>query len=203
MFKQDSSESRLPSKKSVEEIRRQMKDLGIDSITLSNGENIPDVGTKVSYIVKDSVERLSKASPKNVQEIAASQIQLLNSYYDLILDQARRSFRWALIAAGVGLIFLLGAVGLLLLCEIKNIAVFSLIGGSIVEVISGVNFYLYGKTSSQLANFHTRLDLTQRFLLANSLSECLEGEYKQKARSELIRAIVGLDSKAVDKTKAS
>ncbi len=76
----------------------------------------------------------------------------------------------------------------------QNVAVVSLISGALIEVISGINFYLYGKTSVQLADFQTRLDVTQRFLLANSMCESLEGDYKQKARSELIRTIAGVNT---------
>lgn len=147
-----------------------------------------------NLVIAPPLDRLSKADRDDVQEIAASQIELLSAYHNLVLDQARRSFRWALVAAGVGLAFFLGAVGFLLLRELQNVAVVSLISGALIEVISGINFYLYGKTSVQLADFQTRLDVTQRFLLANSICESLEGDYKQKARSELIRTIAGVSS---------
>ena len=152
------------------------------------------VGHKVSYSVADSVERLSKADPENVQEIAASQIQLLTTYYQISLDQARRSFRWALAAAGIGLIFFLAAVGFLLFNQqSQGVATASIISGSLIEVISGINFYLYGKTSAQFAEFHTRLGHTQRYLLANSLCEGLDGDFKQQARVDLVKAIGGVE----------
>lgn len=155
---------------------------------------ISRVGHKVSYSVADSVERLSKADPKDVQEIAASQIQLLTSYYEISLDQARRSFLWALVAAGVGLIFFLAAIGFLLFYQqSQGIATASIISGSLIEVISAINFYLYGKTSAQFAEFHTRLGHTQRYLLANSLCESLEGEFKQQARADLVKVIGGIE----------
>jgi hypothetical protein len=140
-----------------------------------------------------AVDRLSKAHPGDVQEIAASQIQLLTSYYDLVLGQARRSFRWALIAAGIGLGFFLASLAFLLLMQLQNVATVSLISGALIEVISAINFYLYKTTSDQLANFHTRLDLTQRFLLANSICDSLEGDIKSKARYEIIKTITGLE----------
>jgi hypothetical protein len=152
------------------------------------------VGHKVSHSVSDSVERLSKANPKDVQEIAASQIQLLNSYYHISLDQARRSFYSALAAAGIGLIFFLAAIGFLLFKQpSEGVASASIISGSLVEVISAINFYLYGKTSAQFAEFHTRLGHTQRYLLANSLCEGLEGDFKQQARVDLVKAIGGVE----------
>ena len=43
-------------------------------------------------LVSAEANRLSKANPEDIQEIAASQIKLLASYYDLVLGQARKSF---------------------------------------------------------------------------------------------------------------
>lgn len=137
----------------------------------------------------DSLYRLSKADRADVQAIAASQIELLSTYHTVVLDQARRSFRWALTATGIGLGFFLAAVGFLLFGELQSVAVVSVMSAVLVEVIAGLNFYLYGKTTVQLADFQTRLDSTQRFLLANSICESLEGDAKHKARRELIRAI--------------
>jgi len=155
-----------------------------------------DITSGYPNVVWGSLDRLSKADRADVQEIAASQIQLLTAYHTLVLDQARRSFRWALIAAGVGLGFFLAAVGFLVYQQLANVAVVSLVSGALVEVISGINFYLYGKTSAQLAEFQNRLDATQRFLLANSICESLQGETKQQARWELIRAIARVNTEA-------
>jgi len=141
------------------------------------------------FFGSDAVERISKAKPSDVQEIAASQIQLLLGYYKLILDQARKSFMWALIAAGVGLVFFLAAVGFIIYLNAGNAATISIISGGLVEVISAINFYLYSKTSGHLADFHNKLEGTQRYLLANSICESLDGSNKQAARVELVRAI--------------
>ena len=64
-----------------------------------------------------------------------------------------------------------------------------LIAGAVVEVVSGVVFYLYGKTSSQLSIFHSRLEVLQRYLLANSICESLDGEARNTARAALIQEI--------------
>jgi len=112
-------------------------------------------------------------------------------YHDLVLEQARRSFRWALVSAIFGFLFFIAAVIFLLLQQPQNIATVSLISGALVEVISTINFYLYGKASTQLSDFQIRLDVTQRFLLANSVCEGLEGETKLNSRADLVRAIAG------------
>ena len=106
------------------------------------------------------------------------------------------SFRWAIIAAVVGLAFFLGAILFLLNSQNQSIATISIVGGTLVEVISGINFFLYGKTTTQLAYFHQKLDQTQRFLLANSICESLKGDEKEKSRSRLVTIIAttGTDS---------
>ena len=71
----------------------------------------------------------------------------------------------------------------------QEIAVISIISGSLIEVISGINFYLYGKTTSQMSEFQTRLEMIQRYLLANSICEGLKGDHKQESRKELVRVI--------------
>lgn len=150
----------------------------------------------ITHMYSQPLERLSKADPSKVQEIAASQIELLSIYHKLVLEQARRSFRWAIIAAGIGFCFFLASVAFLLFQQPQNLAVISLISGALVQIISAINFYLYGRTSAQLADFQIRLDQTQRFLLANSVCEGLDGEYKQQSRAELSARFLGYSPQA-------
>ena len=158
------------------------------------GEAKPNLNivTGATHVYQVPLEKLSKADPANVQEIAASQIELLSNYHQEVLGQAKNSFRWALIAAGVGLIFFLIAIAFVIYQQSLEVATIGVISGALIEFISAINFYLYGKTASQMAEFQERLDRTQRFLIANSLCESLEGEIKHKARSELIKIIAGI-----------
>ena len=134
-------------------------------------------------------DQLADTHPGDVQRIAASQIDLLTNYYNTVLQQATMSFRSALIAAGVGLSFFIGAIVFLLVTQSQAIAAISVISGALVEVIAGINFYLYNKTTVQLSNFHQHLDQTQRFLLANSMCEAIEGETKQTTRASIVNTI--------------
>lgn len=127
-----------------------------------------------------SIKRLSEADTKDVRSVAAAQIEMLSEFYQLSLSQASRSFRWALVASVVGLLFVLAAM------LFKEVETASLIGAGLIEFIAGVNFYLYGKTLSQLNLFQGRLEVTQRFLVANSLSETLGDDYRDKTRAQLI-----------------
>lgn len=164
---------------------------------LSRSSDSPSARTPDSSIAlyRLPIERLSKADPANVQQIAASQIELLSNYHQEVLSQAKKSFFWALIAAVAGFSFFLLTLFFIARPqqeEKSELALVSTVGGVLIEVISAINFYLYGKASLQMADFQKRLDRTQRFLLANSICESLEGDSKQQARSELIRVIAGL-----------
>jgi hypothetical protein len=128
-------------------------------------------------------------TPENVQQVAASQLALSTNYYENVLTQARRSFIAAIISATVGLIFFIAAVSIFLIHNDLRAGTVSAISGGIVEVISGLNFWLYGRTASRLNSFHIRLDQTQKFLLANSISTKLTGEAHDAALTDLIKSM--------------
>ena len=72
----------------------------------------------------------------------------------------------------------------------RALAGVSVVAGTLVELISGLNFVLYGKASAQLSHFHEVLDRTQRLLLANSICESISGELREKTRSSLVFEII-------------
>jgi hypothetical protein len=132
---------------------------------------------------------VASADPGNIQEVAASQLLLTNNYYRSVLRQARQSFAAAVAAAGAGLIFFAGAVLVLLASDALEAAVISALGGVVVEIISGLNFWLYSYASSQLDAFHLRLERTQHFLLANSVCESLSVNERDRVRARLVEQI--------------
>lgn len=174
-------------KESIAPKQRPSHGASMFSNLISTGDFLTRVGVALSKIIQ--------AKSSDVKEIAASQIELLSSYYELVLSQARASFRWALFWAGIGVLSFLYSGWLLLANGEQSIALLGGIGGAIVEVIAGINFYLYSKSAAQLAEFHTRLDTTQRHLLANSISEGLVGNWKEDTRARLALAVAGYDGK--------
>ena len=144
--------------------------------------------------IKEPLKELSDA--KSIQEIASSQISILGSYYNNVLSQSQRSFYFALGAAGIGLLFIMVAAGFLLVYNLQSLALVTALGGALSAFVSGVNFHIYNKSSSQLADFHLRLDMTQRFLLSDGLCNSIKDSTKQdEARADLIKTIVGSDLK--------
>jgi hypothetical protein len=139
--------------------------------------------------ISKAVESLAIVKPGDVQEIAASQITILDAYYRTALTQAKRSFLSALILSGIGVCFFFSAVGILLVQQSRDLALITAIGGATLEVVAGLVFWLYGRTTTQLAHFHERLEQSQRFLLANSFCETLDNDTKQRSRADLITAM--------------
>lgn len=147
--------------------------------------------TLTGYALRQqAIQEVAKANPNNIQEVAASQLSIINSYYQSGLQQSQQSFKWSLIWGGIGLGFLIAAISFLLFRQPTEVAIASGIGGAIVEVFAGTYLYLYKHASDQLAAFRAGLESTQRLLLANSMCEKLEGEVEQTTRAELIRLMV-------------
>ena len=140
-------------------------------------------------ILVQATQELSEARPENVQAIASAQLKILDSYHKEILIQAKNSFKWALITSATGFFFFLTSVVFVIYKQPRNQALIPLVSGAVIELIAAVNFYLYGQATKQLSSFHRKLDQTQRFLLANSICESLDGEAKQTARSELVKTV--------------
>ena len=94
--------------------------------------------------VSGALKDVSKADPANIQEVAAAQFGLSNLYYENVLAQARRSFHSAVAAAVVGLAFFLAAVTFAMVTNQMTASVISVVGGGVVEVVAGLNFWAAG-----------------------------------------------------------
>jgi hypothetical protein len=108
-----------------------------------------------------------------------------------IRKQARESFQSALVAAIVGIVFFIYALYAAMHSGSSSVKV-SVIAGALIQVIAGINFYLYANVSKQFFAFHTCLERIDRFMIANSLCENLcSSTKKDEIRSELVRMIAG------------
>lgn len=134
---------------------------------------------------------LSQADPSDVQKIAASQIEMLRGFYTEVIDQSKQSFRLALHGSLLGLCFFIVAIAVLLLQapQSSEVAVISALAGGIVQVFSGMLFAMFRSARQQLSRYHERLDLTQRYLLANSICAAMPDPTQTEVRAELVRTI--------------
>jgi Trypsin-like peptidase domain len=140
--------------------------------------------------VNSVIDGVATVDSSNTQQVAALELALSKAYYERVLAQARSSFISALVSAGVGLMFFLAAISVSLVTGKLNAALISTVSGAIIEVISGLNFWLYSQTSAQLDAFHLRIERMQRFLLANSVTTSVQDpDQKDKVISELVDTI--------------
>src|SRR5260370_13706927 len=101
-------------------------------------------------------------------------------YHGVVEKQAEKSFRSVLLAAAIGAGFFGYSCWLAMNARVAG-AMLSLIAGTLVQVISGINFYLYSKTARQFAGFHICLERINRYLLANSYCENLTTDNERDA----------------------
>lgn len=131
-------------------------------------------------------EELAETEPGDTRKLSSLLQQMSLNYYEAVRRQAQQSFYCALGAAGIGTLFFLGAI---IFMQAEGRAL-SIVAGALVEVIAGINFYLYARAARQFASFHICLERTNRFLLANSLCENLvAGDEKERVRAELVRTV--------------
>jgi hypothetical protein len=48
---------------------------------------------------QQAISRVARADPGNIQEVAASQLSIINSYYQSGLQQSQQSFHWSLVCS--------------------------------------------------------------------------------------------------------
>ena len=148
--------------------------------------------TKQQIIDSIQVEQIAQANPANIQEVAATQLPIGNRYYESVLQQSQRSFQSALVLSIIGTSLIFASIIFLLIRQPPNISYVSLAGGVVLDVIGGLNFYLYGRASALLLTFQPPLDRIGRFLLANSVCENLEGDIKNTTRAKLVEIIANV-----------
>ncbi len=120
------------------------------------------------------------------------QADLLNIFYQDVISQSTRSFTWALITAGAGVIIFMAALTFML-NNSKDAAIMTTVAGAIIQVVAGLQFYLYAKTSAQLSSFHVRLMRLQRFLLANNIANSLSSPARDTAIATLVNTIASAE----------
>lgn len=142
--------------------------------------------------LKPCIDRLAKADPKDIQEVVASQLQLMTCNYKIVLSQSRRCFFWALVTAGIGLFFFVIAAVYTIATGNAGAAMVPILSGAVIEGIAGLLFRMSGHITADSRDFHAKYETIHRHLLANSISESLGGDMKEQIRGELARKIANI-----------
>ena len=128
-------------------------------------------------------DKLATAEVSDTNGIAALLLKMSLRYYADVLRQAQQSFFLALGAAAVGIAFFLYAAWSSMHGGPAKIGI---ITGALIEAISAIGFYLYGRAARQFGSFHICLERMNRFLIANSVCESMEPQNRDEARRALV-----------------
>jgi hypothetical protein len=148
----------------------------------------------------DMVRKLSEVAPGDVQGVVALQTGLLQQYYENALEQSKTSFRWAVISTTIAFVCLLASVGVMLVTiliakEVPNLmGILTGVGSLLAQFLAGGQFWLYDRARQRLERTQLQLQKVQRYQLANSVCEALEGQMQQQTRANLVRAIANLET---------
>jgi hypothetical protein len=144
----------------------------------------------------DTVELLEKhcdeiaaISPGSVQAIASLMQNMIVLYYQDVRRQDLFAFFAALGLEIVAVIFFFRAASAAMGGSIE-IAALTAISGFLVQVMTGIVFYLYSQSARQFAGFHICLERTNRFLLADAMVGHLPEAEQSLKRAEVITTVL-------------
>ena len=168
---------------------------------LSTNRTLSKIQHKETHEIKSDVESVVKKirGSENVIDLMMKNLAELREYYVISKQQARKSFMAALIICILGfVIFALGIISSYF--GNQNVVSFTTISGSIVEVISGLFFFMYKSSLKQLNIYHERLGTTEKYLIAMQLIEKTSDDKKDENYRYLMESIL-IDNSSVVRNK--
>lgn len=151
------------------------------------GEEIELASKKLVNLVQSFEKEENKKN--DVLSMMIDNVSELREYYIISKQQARKSFSAALFICFFGIfIYLLGIIAYMAFD--KNISVISVIGGTVVEIIAGLFFWLYREATKQLGIYHQRLGSTEKYLTVIQIIKEMPEEKQAEAYRSLMTSIL-------------
>jgi hypothetical protein len=139
--------------------------------------------------LKRQCDQIAKAHSDEVHVLAALLQGMIVTYYEDVRRQALFAFFAALFLELIAIGFFFHSASKAMSADTGTVAL-SAVSGLLIQLITAVVFYLYAQSARQFAAFHTCLERTNRFLLANAMVEHLPEEQRASKRSDVITAII-------------
>ncbi|MFP3594621.1 TRADD-N-associated membrane domain-containing protein [Chryseobacterium sp. SIMBA_038] len=152
----------------------------------------------------DKVVKLIDEGDKNVLNLMIKNVAELKEYYVMNKQQARNSFSAALITCFLGFIVFIGGIIISYFNPAsldQNVIPYTTIAGGIVEVVSGLFFWLYSKAITQINLFHASLQSTEKFLTAIQLVEKISVEKRDEVYRNIIDKIISFNFSSMKEHK--
>jgi hypothetical protein len=146
--------------------------------------------TEVKKAVETAIKQFDELESDDVLKLMRRNVAELREYYTIHKQQARKSFTSALIICFLGFILFVTGVIVVYLTDNKNVIVWTTLSGAIVEIVSGLFFWLYSKSLKQINIFHESLLKSEKFLTAIQLTERLSVENRDTLYSHIIKTVI-------------
>ena len=161
-------------------------------ITIVAKQSVDKADAKIEFRqVERAIKDITIENNKNdnVLELMLKNVRELREYYVISKQQARKSFSAALFICFFGIfIYVLGIISFMVFD--KDISVISIIGGTVVEVIAGLFFWLYREATKQLSIYHQRLGSTEKYLTVIQIIREMPEDKRVEAFQNLTMAIL-------------
>lgn len=106
----------------------------------------------------------------DIIDLMLKNVRELREYYIISKRQATNAFSASLIVCFLGFIVYIAGIAVFVISG-ENALLLTTISGTIVEVISGLFFWLYRHAIKQLNIYHQRLGTTEKYLTAIRLAD--------------------------------
>lgn len=129
-----------------------------------------------------------KNSTKHFDTLVSINIKNLDEYYNLVKKSNKNSFNVSLGMTIIGILFIMiGLAYSYFNPQVQQISYIISASGVVIEIVSGLLFYLYNRSVIQLKEYHDSLINVQNVLLSFKLIDDLKSEEK---KSEIMRQMI-------------
>lgn len=143
---------------------------------------------EVSEAIKDLdiLTEKSKEENQDIRTLMFENLKELKEFYVICKQQIRKSFSAAMFSCFAGFMLFVLAVITFLLGGNNSASFMAGLSGAIVEIVSGLYFWMYKEISKQLGKYHKRLEATEKYLIALQIIEMLPEENRSEQYGKLI-----------------
>ena len=134
----------------------------------------------------DVLAEKSKEKNQDIRTLMFENLKELKEFYVICKQQIRKSFSAAMFSCFAGFVLFVLAVIIFLLGGNNSASLTAGLSGAIVEIVSGLYFWMYRETSKQLGKYHKRLEATEKYLIALQIIEMLPEENRNEQYGKLI-----------------
>lgn len=134
----------------------------------------------------DVLAEKSKEENQDIRTLMFENLKELKEFYVICKQQIRKSFSAAMFSCFAGFVLFILAVIIFLLGGNNSASLTAGLSGAIVEIVSGLYFWMYRETSKQLGKYHKRLEATEKYLIALQIIEMLPEGNRNEQYGKLI-----------------